>query len=83
MTAHDTYRESVSSREAVVALRQVAGTQLDPRFVEAFIDILDGKDLAYRHGEDVDFETELALDERIRELVQAMPTAPELARLSS
>ena len=83
MTAHDPYRDSVSWREAVVALRQVAGTELDPRFVEAFIDILDGKDLAYRHGEDVDFETELALDERIRELVQATPTAPELARLNS
>ena len=83
MTARDVYRESVSWHEAVVGLRQVAGTELDPRFVEAFIDILDGKDVAYRHGEDVDFETELGLDERIRELVQAMPTAPELARLNS
>ena len=83
MTARDAYRESVSPHEAMVGLRQLAGTELDPRFVEAFIDFLDDKDVAYRHGEDVDFETELALDERIRKLVQAAPTAPELARLNS
>ncbi len=83
MTAHNTYRESVSPREAVAGLRQVAGTELDPRFVEAFVDFLNDKDLAYRHGEDVDFETELARDERIRKLVQAAPTAPELARFNS
>ena len=83
MTTHDAYRELVSWREAVVGLRQVAGTELDPRFVEAFIDFLDDKDLAYRHGEDVDFETELALDEWIRKLVQIPPSAPELARFNS
>ena len=83
MTTNGAYRESVSPREAVVGLRQVAGTELDPRFVEAFIDFLDDKDLAYRHGEDVDFETELALDEWIRKLVQTAPSAPELARFNS
>jgi hypothetical protein len=29
--------------------------------------VLEGKDLAYRHGEDADFEAELALDKRIHE----------------
>ena len=52
ITARDTYRDPVSSYEAVIELRRVSGTQLDPRFVEAFIEVLDGKDLAYRHGED-------------------------------
>ena len=69
MTARDSYREPVSSYEAVVELRRVAGTQLDPRFVEALVEVLEGKDLAYRHGEDADFEAELALDRRIQDYV--------------
>jgi putative nucleotidyltransferase with HDIG domain len=82
MTARDTYREPVSSYEAVIELRRVAGTQLDPRFVEAFVEILDGKDLAYRHGEDADFEAELALDKRIHDYVQATPGVTERAPLA-
>ena len=35
--------------------------------------MLDGKDLAYRHGEDADFEAELALDKRIHDYVKATP----------
>ena len=75
MTARDTYREPVSSYEAVIELRRVSGTQLDARFVEAFVKVLDGKDLAYRHGEDADFEAELALDKRIHDYVAATPGA--------
>jgi putative nucleotidyltransferase with HDIG domain len=71
MTARDSYREPVSSFEAVTELRRVAGTQLDPRFVEAFIEVLEGKDLAYKHGEDADFEAELALDRRIHDYISA------------
>ena len=77
MTARDTYREPVSSYEAVVELRRVSGTQLDPRYVEALVAVLDGKDLAYRHGEDADFEAELALDRRIHDYVQATPAVGE------
>ena len=73
MTARDTYREPVSSYEAVIELRRVSGTQLDPRFVEALVQVLEGKDLAYRHGEDADFEAELALDRRIHDYVQTAP----------
>jgi putative nucleotidyltransferase with HDIG domain len=82
MTARDTYREPVSSYEAVIELRRVAGTQLDARFVEAFVAVLDGKDLAYRHGEDADFEAELALDKRIHDYVQATPAVSERAPLA-
>jgi putative nucleotidyltransferase with HDIG domain len=73
MTARDTYREPVSSYEAVVELRRVSGTQLDGRCVEALIAVLEGKDLAYRHGEDADFEAELVLDKRIHDYVKATP----------
>jgi putative nucleotidyltransferase with HDIG domain len=71
MTARDTYREPVSSADAVNELRRVAGTQLDARLVDVFIATLAGKDIAYRHGEDADFERELALDRRIHDYVAA------------
>ncbi len=52
-------------------MRRVAGTQLDERFVEVFAEVLAEKDFAFRHGEDVDFEAELALDRRINDFVNA------------
>jgi putative nucleotidyltransferase with HDIG domain len=69
MTARDSYREPVSSLEAIEELRRVAGTQLDQRFVEVFVEMLEQQDLSYRHGEAADFEAELAIDRRIREYV--------------
>ena len=69
MTARDTYREPVSSFEALAEMRRVSGSQLDGRFVELFAEILSKKDFAYRHGEDVDFEAELSLDSRIHTYV--------------
>jgi putative nucleotidyltransferase with HDIG domain len=81
MTTHGAQRQLASWNEAVVALRRLAGTELDPRFVDAFIEILNAKDLAYRHGEDVDFEAELTQDARIRDLQRGMPTEGELASL--
>jgi putative nucleotidyltransferase with HDIG domain len=80
MTARDSYRDPVSSYEAIVELRRVAGTQLDPRFVDAFIEVLADKDLPYRHGEDADFEAELALDRRIHDVVNAGITRPSRSR---
>ena len=66
MTARDSYREPVSSFEAIQELQRVAGAQLDERFVKIFVEqVLEGKDLTYRHGEDADFDVELALEERI------------------
>jgi len=66
MTARDTYKEPVSSFEAIQELRRVSGTQLDAHFVDVFVEeVLEGKDLIYRHGEDADFDVELALEERI------------------
>jgi putative nucleotidyltransferase with HDIG domain len=67
MTSRDSYRKPVTSQTAIAELRRVSGTQLDGRFVEIFVGILASKDVAYRHGEDADFETELALDRRVHE----------------
>jgi HD-GYP domain-containing protein (c-di-GMP phosphodiesterase class II) len=67
MTARDSYRSPVSSYEATQELRRVAGRQLDARFVEVFIELLEGKDVSFRHGEEADFEKELALEARIAE----------------
>lgn len=71
MTSRDSYRVPVPPHEAVQELRRVAGTQLDPRFVELFAELLQARVLTFSHGEDADFEKELALDSRIEAF--AMP----------
>ena len=67
MTARDSYRTPMSSYDAILELRRVAGKQLDARFVEVFIELLEGKDVSFQHGEAADFEKELALEARIAE----------------
>ncbi|MEZ5076918.1 MAG: HD-GYP domain-containing protein [Solirubrobacterales bacterium] len=67
MTARDSYRTPMSSYDAIVELRRVAGKQLDARFVEIFIELLEGKDVSFQHGDSADFEKELALESRIEE----------------
>ncbi|MET0306101.1 MAG: HD-GYP domain-containing protein [Solirubrobacterales bacterium] len=67
MTARDSYRTPTSSYEAIQELRRVAGKQLDARFVEVFVELLEGKDVSFRHGEEADFERELSLEARIAE----------------
>lgn len=70
ITARDTYRPSVSRREAIAELRRVAGTQLDRRLVELFVGMLERDEIGFTHAEDADFEKELALEQRIRELAR-------------
>jgi putative nucleotidyltransferase with HDIG domain len=67
MTSRDSYRKPVTSQTAIAELRRVSGTQLDGEVVEVFVKILSEKDVAYRHGEDADFEVELALERRVTE----------------
>jgi HD-GYP domain-containing protein (c-di-GMP phosphodiesterase class II) len=67
LTARDSYRKPVSSFEAIQELQSVAGTHLDPYFVDVFISVLSGTDLRYRHGEDADFDAELGLERRVHE----------------
>ena len=71
MTSRDSYRKPVTSQTAIAELRRVSGTQLDGELVEVFVKILESKSVAYRHGEDADFETELALDRRVTEYAAA------------
>jgi putative nucleotidyltransferase with HDIG domain len=75
MTARDTYREPVSSMEAMRELQRVAGAQLDARVVDAFISLLARSDVAFRHADHADFDAELALEERVLEY--ARPAEPE------
>jgi putative nucleotidyltransferase with HDIG domain len=67
MTARDSYRTPVSTYDAMQELQRVAGKQLDARFVEIFVELLEGKDVSFQHGEAADFEKELALEARIAE----------------
>jgi putative nucleotidyltransferase with HDIG domain len=67
MTARDSYREPISSFEAIRELRRVSGTQIDGHLVEVFIQVLAGKDVRYRHGEAADFDAELALEKRVHD----------------
>jgi len=67
MTARDSYRSPVSTYEAIEELRRVAGTQLDARFVDIFVELLEGRDVEFQHDEAADFEKELALEARIAE----------------
>jgi putative nucleotidyltransferase with HDIG domain len=61
MTARDSYRDPVSSAAAVAELRRVAGAQLDAELVEVFVQHVLGHDEAsFAHGDDADFEAELA-----------------------
>jgi putative nucleotidyltransferase with HDIG domain len=66
LTARDSYRRPISSEEAVEELRRVAGRQFDPQIVEMFASILESRDLSFRHGDDADFEAELAFERRVR-----------------
>ena len=79
MTARDSYRRPVSSFEAIQELKRVSGTQLDERFVNVFIELLEGKDISFRHGEDADFEKELSLEARIETTARPRVTRDRFA----
>lgn len=69
LTAEDTYRDRMTSFQAMTELRRVAGRQLDERFVEALATLLSGRGLEYRHADRADFDTELAIEGRIADSV--------------
>jgi putative nucleotidyltransferase with HDIG domain len=76
ITGRDTYRLPVSRDEAIAELRRSAGNQLDGRFVELFIQILEREETGFTHTEDADFETELAIEQRVGELAQPRAVIP-------
>jgi putative nucleotidyltransferase with HDIG domain len=65
MTARDSYRRPVPRSEAIAELRRVSGAQLDGDVVEAFIRVLDRKQLTFQHSADADFESELGFRARV------------------
>ncbi len=73
MTSRDSYRDPVSSAEAIAELRRVSGKQLDGELVEIFIAMLQAKGVAFRHADDADFEAELAFESRVRDHAAPRP----------
>jgi putative nucleotidyltransferase with HDIG domain len=67
MTSRDSYRNPVSSREAIEELRRVSNKQLDETVVETFIALLEKRSVTFRHADDADFESELNLERRVRD----------------
>ena len=59
MTSRDSYRRPVSSEAALAEIARVAGTQLDPRVVEAFEAMILEGGIAFSHADEADFESEL------------------------
>ncbi|MGN6371519.1 MAG: HD-GYP domain-containing protein [Solirubrobacteraceae bacterium] len=76
LTARDSYRSPMTPQDAIAELRRVAGRQLDADIVQTFVAMLerDGP-VIFAHGDDADFEEELAFERRARALA-----APEPAR---
>jgi putative nucleotidyltransferase with HDIG domain len=67
MTARDSYRDPVSSEEALAELRRVSGSQLDPMVVDVFVEMIERHGIAFRHSDETDFERELAFEKRVED----------------
>jgi putative nucleotidyltransferase with HDIG domain len=74
LTARETYRSPMTPQDAIAELRRVAGRQLDAELVESFIAMLehDGP-VTSAHGDDANFETELAFERRASKIAQPSP----------
>lgn len=58
LTSDRPYRPARSPFEALIILRRVSGTQLDPVYVETMAQVLTDGDVSYREGSKADFLTE-------------------------
>jgi putative nucleotidyltransferase with HDIG domain len=67
LTAPDTYRERMTSFEALTELRRVAGRQLDDGYVEILAQLLAGQGTDYRHADEADYDRELDIERRLNE----------------
>ena len=71
LTARETYRSPMTPQDAMAELRRVAGRQLDGELVESFIAMLEREGpVTFAHGDDADFEAELAFERRARKIAQ-------------
>jgi putative nucleotidyltransferase with HDIG domain len=74
LTARETYRSPMTPQDAIAELRRVAGRQLDGELVESFIAMLEREGpVTSAHGDDADFEVELAFERRARKIAQPSP----------
>ena len=61
----------MTPQEAMAELRQRGRHgQLDAELVESFIAMLEREGPTFAHGDDADFETELAFERRVRKMAQ-------------
>jgi putative nucleotidyltransferase with HDIG domain len=67
MTSRDSYRRPVSSEAALAELRRVAGSQLDPVVVDAFVEMIEARRVSFHHADESDFELELNFDRRVED----------------
>ena len=70
MTKRATYGPPMSPEEAMAELRRASGTQLDGELVETFIALLERKGPTF--GQDADYRTELALENRVEKLAEPL-----------
>lgn len=71
LTARETYRSPMIPQDAIAELRRVAGRQLDGELVEAFVGMLQRQGpAAFTDGDTADFSTELAFEQRVRQMAQ-------------
>ncbi len=71
LTARETYRSPMNPQDAIAELRRVAGRQLDGELVESFIALLEREGpVVFAHGDDANFEAELAFERRARKIAQ-------------
>jgi putative nucleotidyltransferase with HDIG domain len=75
MTSRDSYRRPVSTEAAIMELRRVAGTQLDPIVVEHFVEMVESGRVAFRHADEADFERELAFERRVADYARPRTAA--------
>ena len=74
LTARETYRAPMTPQDAIAELRRVAGRQLDSELVESFIAMLEREGpVTFAHGDDADFEAELAFERRARQIAEPTP----------
>jgi putative nucleotidyltransferase with HDIG domain len=75
MTSRDSYRRRVSSEAAIMELRRVAGSQLDPIVVETFVAMIEAGRVAFQHADAADFERELAFERRVQDYARPRAAA--------
>ncbi len=71
MTARDSYRSPMTPQDAIAELRRMGGRQFDGELVEKFTAMLEREgSKIFEHGDDIDFEAELAFERRARAIAR-------------